>query len=112
MLHDPGIGHDTLIEGTREGSLWCQGVVNGHHWGVQLARPDTEVGLRMKERTEKKKGEKGKTWERGMGERRGREGRGEEGKGRSEGRSASEKGGDGRERGRKRKEGDGKRWRE
>ena len=56
MLQDPGVGHDTLVEGTGEGSLWCQGVFNGHHRCVKLTRPDTEVGLERKRRREKSEG--------------------------------------------------------
>ena len=78
MLQDPGVGHDTLIEGTGEGSLWCQGVLDGHHRSVQLTRPDTEIGLgrkrapvRIREESEGRDGTGGSGG--GRGGRRGRE---------------------------------------
>ena len=45
VLQDPCVGHDTLIQCTREGSFWGQRVVDGYHWSLQVTRPNTKVGL-------------------------------------------------------------------
>ena len=46
VLHGPGVGIEALLQSPREGALWCQRIVNGQDWNIQIFGPVSQIHLR------------------------------------------------------------------